>query len=97
MRKVGSSTQGLSEGFDRGEKMAISKMEVFKKRKSRPSCNSCVYTYKAKWKTEAITQMISIKTSRNTQKTEAIIRGDSCLLGSDDPIIPHLSTILTCA
>lgn len=31
------------------------------------SYNSCVYTYKVKWKTEAITQMISIKTSSSSE------------------------------
>lgn len=44
-------------------------MEIGKKKKSQ-SYNSCVYTYKVKWKTEAITQMISIKTSSQLKYPE---------------------------
>lgn len=49
--------------------MAISKMEIKKKKKSQ-SENSCVYTNRAKWKTEAITQMTLIQSSRQLKYTE---------------------------
>lgn len=47
--------------------MAISKMEIKKKSQSE---NSCVYTNRAKWKTEAITQMTLIQSSRQLKYTE---------------------------
>lgn len=47
--------------------MAISKMEIKKKSQSE---NSCVYTNRVKWKTEAITQMTLIQSSRQLKYTE---------------------------
>lgn len=64
---MGSSIQSLNKNSDL-EKWLFPKWKL-KKKKSQ-SENSCVYTNRAKWKTEAITQMTLIQSSRQLKYTE---------------------------